>query len=115
MPAAPPAHVPVVEDDADSLSLCLRHLRGCGFAVSGAAALEQARFKRPNAVLLDLGLPDMDGMQVLRSQKAGALTRQEVARLFGVRRLLMRRLADLPEQRTIRPSSRIACFAGAGS
>ncbi len=78
--AAPtPAHVLVVEDDPDGLALCVRHLRSYGFAVStaetGAAALEQARSARPNAVLLDLGLPDMDGMEILSSLKTDPLTR----------------------------------------
>lgn len=46
------------------------HLRGCGFAIdpvgSGEDALEAAAVARYDAVILDLGLPDMDGVNVLR-------------------------------------------------
>ncbi len=74
-----PAHLLIVEDDADGRDLYIDHLRGYGFGVSiaetGEAALDLARSSRPNAVLLDLGLPDIDGMQVLRILKATELTR----------------------------------------
>lgn len=46
------------------------HLRVCGFAVDpvgrGEAALEAAAVAAYDAVILDLGLPDMDGVEVLR-------------------------------------------------
>jgi len=77
--APEPAHLLIVEDDTDGRDLYVGHLRGYGFAVSiaetGEAALDLARSTRPNAVLLDLGLPDIDGMQVLRRLKATELTR----------------------------------------
>jgi DNA-binding response OmpR family regulator len=74
-----PALLLVVEDDTDGRDLYVSQLRGYGFAVSiaetGQAALDLARSSRPNAVLLDLGLPDIDGMQVLRLLKGSELTR----------------------------------------
>lgn len=36
-------------------------------AVSGRLGLQEAAFHRPDVVLLDLGLPDMDGLEVLKN------------------------------------------------
>ena len=58
----------VVEDDADtagSLALLLRQDRhDVRLAADGPAALAAAQAARPDVVLLDLGLPGMDGWQV---------------------------------------------------
>ena len=45
-------------------------------AGSGAEALERARTERPNLVLLDLAMPEMDGLAVLRRLKADPATAQ---------------------------------------
>jgi two-component system CheB/CheR fusion protein len=65
-----PLRVLVVDDSPDfcySTSLLLR-LWGHDVSVAsdGAAALEQATSYRPDVVLLDLGLPYMDGYEVAR-------------------------------------------------
>ena len=54
-------------DAADSMAIVLR-MWGYDAAVSyhGAAALATAAAYRPQVVLLDLGLPGMDGMEVAR-------------------------------------------------
>ena len=61
------SRVLVVDDDADFRSLARRILEGVGLAVIGeagtvAAALVAARELEPSAVLLDVGLPDGDGI-----------------------------------------------------
>ncbi|WP_254509468.1 PAS domain-containing hybrid sensor histidine kinase/response regulator [Anatilimnocola floriformis] len=60
----------VVEDNvdaADSLSLLLRlHGHEVDVARTGAAALEVAATSRHDVVLLDIGLPQMDGYQVAK-------------------------------------------------
>jgi signal transduction histidine kinase/DNA-binding response OmpR family regulator len=38
-------------------------------AATGAAGIERARTERPDVILLDLGLPDLDGREVLRRLK----------------------------------------------
>ncbi|MGZ6804996.1 MAG: response regulator, partial [Nocardioidaceae bacterium] len=59
----------VVEDDAAIRSALARGLTERGHAVTtvpaGMPALESVVRERPDAVLLDLGLPDVDGMAVL--------------------------------------------------
>jgi DNA-binding response OmpR family regulator len=59
----------VVEDDPGIRTALIRGLDDRGHAVagvgSGLAALESAVKARPDVVLLDLGLPDIDGLQVL--------------------------------------------------
>ncbi len=66
----------VVEDNASLQALLAAHLRDRGFAVdtaaTGAAALACAGAATYDAVILDLGLPDMDGLDVLRWMRAGA-------------------------------------------
>lgn len=64
----------VVDDDED-IRLALRvRLRASGyrtvFAEDGRGALEVARRTSPRLVLLDLGLPDEDGVSVLRRLRA---------------------------------------------
>jgi signal transduction histidine kinase/ActR/RegA family two-component response regulator len=68
--ALPARRVLVVDDNrdaADSLGVLLRLLGAEVYvAHSGPEALEQARLHRPAVVLLDLGMPGMDGYQVAR-------------------------------------------------
>jgi two-component system response regulator TctD len=59
----------VVEDNiqvADLLKLaCLKFNARCDIATSGKLALAMCAATRFDAIILDLGLPDIDGMQVL--------------------------------------------------
>jgi DNA-binding response OmpR family regulator len=60
----------VVDDDRKLVPLLERGLRFEGFAVacaySGAEALDASRRTAPDLVLLDVGMPDLDGFAVLR-------------------------------------------------
>lgn len=60
----------LVEDEAPLLTLLTRYLRKLGYQVesasTGAEALEQAQKSHPHAIVLDLGLPDMAGEEVMR-------------------------------------------------
>jgi two-component system alkaline phosphatase synthesis response regulator PhoP len=60
----------VVEDDSQIAAIVRDYLDAAGFAVriaaNGDAALAIARTDRPDAVILDLGLPGRDGLDVLR-------------------------------------------------
>jgi DNA-binding response OmpR family regulator len=68
------AQVLVVEDDERIRTALIRALRERGHAVTSAgtamAGLRQAVEDRPDLVLLDLGLPDLDGGEMLRMLRA---------------------------------------------
>jgi DNA-binding response OmpR family regulator len=69
--AARPARVLVVEDDDDIAQALQRSLRLEGYEVrlagDGVAALDDAHAFLPDLVILDLGLPRLDGIDVARS------------------------------------------------
>jgi two-component system alkaline phosphatase synthesis response regulator PhoP len=60
----------VVEDELKIARLVRDYLHQAGFAVieagDGASALSLARSEKPDMVVLDLGLPEMDGLDVTR-------------------------------------------------
>ena len=68
------AHVLVIEDDPDIRRSLVRSLTDHGHAVStapsGMTGLQQAVDDPPDLVLLDLGLPDVDGHEVLTMLRA---------------------------------------------
>lgn len=65
-----PISVLVVEDDAVLADTIAASFRSAGrdvyIAGDGASAFDLARARQPDAVLLDLGLPDTDGYDVAR-------------------------------------------------
>jgi len=60
----------VIDDEPQILRALATNLRARGYAVdlagAGEAALTLAQRHRPDAVILDLGLPGMDGLEVIR-------------------------------------------------
>ncbi len=64
----------VVEDDEDIAQALQRSLRMEGYEVriapDGREAIEQGRTFAPDLVILDLGLPQIDGVEVARSLRA---------------------------------------------
>jgi len=68
------AHVLVIEDDERIRTLLVRSLREQEHAVdsapNGMTGLSRAVDTRPDVVVLDLGLPDLDGTQVLAMLRA---------------------------------------------
>ena len=69
----------VVEDDEDIAQALQRSLRMEGYEVravpDGQAALEHGRSFAPDLVILDLGLPGLDGLEVARSLRADVRSR----------------------------------------
>ncbi|HEY3009673.1 MAG TPA: response regulator transcription factor [Micromonosporaceae bacterium] len=64
------ARLLVVEDDPNILELLSASLRFAGFevvtATSGSAAVSAAKQRRPDLVVLDVMLPDLDGFEVIK-------------------------------------------------
>jgi two-component system, OmpR family, response regulator len=69
------ARLLVVEDDPNILELLTASLRFAGFQVktvtSGSEAIAAAREFRPDLVVLDIMLPDLDGFEVIRRMREG--------------------------------------------
>ena len=70
-----PCSVLVVDDDRDFRGLASRTLAGMGLAVVGeaesyAAATDAAERLRPDAILVDVGLPDGDGLDLAQRMAA---------------------------------------------
>jgi DNA-binding response OmpR family regulator len=68
----------VVDDEPDVVDLIRYHLRSAGFevltALSGPAGLIKATESRPDAIVLDLMLPQMSGIEVCRALKKNQQT-----------------------------------------
>jgi two-component system, OmpR family, response regulator len=71
------ARLLVVEDDPNILELLSASLRFAGFAVgtatNGADAVAAARDGRPDLIVLDVMLPDLDGFQVAQRLRASGV------------------------------------------
>ncbi len=68
------AHLLLIEDDVAIRTTLLRALRERGHAVAASHTamdgLQTALGERPELVVLDLGLPDLDGLELLRMLRA---------------------------------------------
>jgi two-component system KDP operon response regulator KdpE len=77
-PASTGARVLLVEDDAETRAAVSRDLVARGFRVTeapdGRSALQAWEAARPDVVLLDLGLPDLDGLEIVRRVRRDAAT-----------------------------------------
>ena len=64
----------LVDDEPYNLDLLARILRACGYrartAPDGGAALDAVAAEKPELVLLDIDMPDLDGYEVCSRLKA---------------------------------------------
>ncbi len=79
----------VIEDDAAFARILVDMARGKGYralaAGDGRSGLLTARDYRPRAIILDLGLPDLDGMAVLEDLKNDPATRHIPVHIVSAR------------------------------
>jgi two-component system, cell cycle response regulator DivK len=79
MNAVQPPTVLVVDDDADNREMLGMWLDCCGFqaieAADAAGAMTKIAERVPDAILLDIGLPDFDGYEVCRRLRQNPATR----------------------------------------
>jgi two-component system OmpR family response regulator len=80
----------IAEDDEAILDLLVTRLRIAGYHTShekdGMAALEAIRRHPPNACLLDVNMPRLDGFQVLKRLRADPLTAHVPVLILTARR-----------------------------
>ncbi|MBK9923825.1 MAG: response regulator [Anaerolineales bacterium] len=69
----------VVEDNMDNYELVRYVLERAGYdvflAVNGRDGIDAARAQKPNMILMDLGLPEMDGWNAIKSLKSDEETK----------------------------------------
>lgn len=69
----------IIDDSVDSWTLLSTIVKAHNFypvwAADGMQAMAAARFHHPQAILLDLGLPDVDGLLILERLKSDHLLR----------------------------------------
>ena len=85
-----PKRVLIVEDNLDSVHSLVLLLQDMGhhvdYAINGYAALALAKRMRPDFVLLDLGLPGLDGFDVCKRIKSDpALQSARIIAITGYR------------------------------
>ena len=72
------AKILVVDDEPDAVDLIEFNLKNAGFevltAADGAAALKKARATLPDLIVLDLMLPEVDGLEVCKLLRRDAAT-----------------------------------------
>ena len=70
----------VVEDNQVSRELAVELLTAAGYTVleaeDGLGLIERVKRERPNLILMDLQLPHIDGLTLIRQLKADAETRE---------------------------------------
>ena len=69
--AATPARILIVDDHEDNVEVIRARLEAGGYQIESAAdgveALERVRQSPPDLILLDMHLPDMGGLEVVRA------------------------------------------------
>jgi two-component system, OmpR family, phosphate regulon response regulator PhoB len=89
----------VVDDEADVLDLVRYHLSRAGFEVdvasNGTAALLAARQRRPDAIVLDIMLPQMSGTEVFQKLRLEIDTAKIPVLMLTAKGLLSERIAGL--------------------
>jgi DNA-binding response OmpR family regulator len=72
------ARILVVDDEPDTVELIAFNLKSAGYDVlsasDGAEALRKARSTEPDLVILDIMLPEVDGLEVCKRLRADPLT-----------------------------------------
>ena len=100
----------IIDDDPRFRTQAADLLEADGFvvigqAVDGASGLEAVRSLRPDFVLLDIGLPDVEGLEVARNLAIDGppplvvLTSSRDARAYGRRLTNVHTLGFIPKER----------------
>jgi two-component system alkaline phosphatase synthesis response regulator PhoP len=79
MATQPPKKILVIDDDMDALDTLQTILEKNGYivvtAMNGKTGIQKAWEEKPNMIILDVMMPDMDGYQVCEIIKTDAVTK----------------------------------------
>lgn len=79
----------IIEDEVDYLDIASQILKKDGFsvvtAVTGSEGLKELEKEVPDLVLLDIGLPDTDGLDILKRLRSEERTSKMPVILFTIR------------------------------
>jgi signal transduction histidine kinase/ActR/RegA family two-component response regulator len=82
-----PQKILVVDDNRDTATSCARLLKGMGHdvqtAFDGLAALEAVRSFKPQTILLDIGLPGMNGFEVAKTLRDEGFANEVIVAVSG--------------------------------
>jgi len=85
--SVPPQRILVVDDNRDTAMSCARLLKAMGHdaqtAFDGVAAIEAAREFKPQAILLDIGLPGMNGYEVAKTLRDEGFASEVIVAVSG--------------------------------
>ncbi len=91
----------VVDDDTDIVEMTRVILEQSGYLVvqaqSGAEALRMLEETRPDLIILDINMPDMDGWEVLRVLKVDDRTSGIPVAMFSIKSEVHNRMHGLQE------------------
>ena len=99
----------IVEDDFLVSEMIRGILEGMGYIVAGTAAdghqaIEMTQSIRPDVILMDIGLPNMDGVEATRRIYESCPTPIVVLTAYDAMELVEQASAAIPE--TVRPKAR---------
>src|ERR1043165_5787691 len=99
----------VVDEEPKIVQLARDYLEHAGFAVltagDGPSALQSARTRQPDLIVLDLGLPGIDGLEVMRQVRAAGATPIVVLTARDTELHPLRGLARGADDHVTKPSS----------
>lgn len=85
--SVPEQKVLIVDDNRDTATSCARLLKSLGHnvytAYDGPSAIEAVRIHRPQAILLDIGLPGMNGYEVAKSLREEGFSSETIVAISG--------------------------------
>ncbi|HMC82666.1 MAG TPA: response regulator [Candidatus Polarisedimenticolia bacterium] len=88
-PQAPSRRIMVVDDDSEIVDMTRIVLESGGYEVipvlSGPEALQKAAATRPDLILLDINMPEVDGWEVLKMLKVDEETSAIPVAMFSIK------------------------------
>src|ERR1035438_10756253 len=95
----------LIEDDTDLFALLRYNLEKEGFSLAGKhtgkGAIELCRQQRPDLILLDIMLPDSDGLDICKGIRRDPRSEEHTSELQSLRHLVCRLLLEKKKPSTL--------------